>query len=603
VGRRLRELLGGADRDADGADGDADGADGDADGARPDADGPDADGPDADGPDADGPEHSHDTAQDPDRLMLGTPHGEELAVVPWPILIREKVHRRARSSDRYRWWVLAVVLAGLLSSNVLFTVFVVALPSVASGLHTSVSTITWVVTAPMLAVAVSVPLAGKLSDRFGHRRFFLIGMTGNVAVAVLSALSPDAGALIAARALGGVVGAGLGASSMALVLSMFDSGDRVKAMGWWSMVGAGGPVLGVAVGGFIIESIGWRAMFVLEMALGGVALVLAAMVLPEHGFGQRRVHTDARTEAHTEAHTDAHPAAHTDAHPAAHTEAHTARMPPLDIWGAVLVVASVGSLLFGLNRAPVVGFSGPLVIGSFCVAVVAGVALFMVERRAADPLVPFRYLRRRNFILPLGAQALAQFAYMGAFFLTPLMLEQVYRYGESTSGLLVIPRPLSFAVLAPVAGYVAVKVGERTTAVLGTFAVVASMVCYSLTASSHGVALVEIALVLSGFGMGVASPSISASIANVVDQDALGTASAMQQLVVQIATVAGIQVFQTVQESTVGVGRSQLLGSFHIAFIAGGCVAIVGVIFAVGLHSTVRTEPAGVAAQPAHTPG
>src|SRR3984957_11959013 len=104
-----------------------------------------------------------DPSQDPDRLMLGTPHGEELAVVPWPLLIREKIHRRARTSDRYRWWVLAVVLAGLLSSNVLFTVFVVALPSVAAGLHSTVSTITWVVTAPMLAVAVAVPIAGKLS--------------------------------------------------------------------------------------------------------------------------------------------------------------------------------------------------------------------------------------------------------------------------------------------------------------------------------------------------------------------------------------------------------------------------------------------------------
>lgn len=554
MGRRLRELLGGAYREA------ADESDGayeaeESDRAR--SASQESDRARSASPESDRRRASDAEGQDPDRLMLGTPHGEELAVVPWPILIREKVHRRARSSDRYRWWVLAVVLAGLLSSNVLFTVFVVALPSVAAGLHTSVSTITWVVTAPMLAVAVSVPLAGKLSDRWGHRRFYLIGMIGNVTVAVLSALSPDAGALIAARALGGLVGAGLGASSMALVLSMFDSGDRVKAMGWWSMVGAGGPVLGVAVGGFIIQSIGWRAMFVLEMALGGIALVLAVMVLPEHGSGQRR--------------------------------RRAGPMPSLDTWGAALVVLSVGSLLFGLNRAPVVGFGGPLVIGAFCVAAAAGFVLLMVERRAEDPLVPFRYLRRRNFILPLGAQALANFAYMGAFFLTPLMLEQVYHYGESTSGLLVIVRPLSFAVLAPVAGYVAVKVGERTTAVLGTCAVAASMACYSLTAASRGVALVEIALVLSGFGMGVASPSISASIANVVDQDALGTASAMQQLVVQIATVAGIQVFQTIQESTSGRHGSRLLGSFHIAFAAGGCVAVVGVLCAIGLHSTVRT--------------
>jgi predicted MFS family arabinose efflux permease len=298
-------------------------------------------------------------------------------------------------------------------------------------------------------------------------------------------------------------------------------------------------------------------MFLLEMVLGTIALVLALAVLPEHGAGQRRT---------------------------------KGQGPPLDMFGAALVVVSVGSLLFGLNRAPVVGFTGDLVIGAFCLSAVAGFFLVMVERRVADPLVPFRYLKKRNFALPLGAQAFANFAYMGGFFLTPLLLEQVYRYGESTSGLLVIARPLSFAFFAPVAGYVAVKVGERQTAVLGTCAVVASMAAYTFTASSSGIALVEIALVLSGIGMGVASPSIAASIANVVDQDALGTASAMQQLVVQIATVAGIQVFQTVQESVYSGNPKELLGSFHVAFFVGGSVALVGVLCAVGLHSTVRAN-------------
>ena len=516
----------------------------------------------SDEPDEEGPDSSKDLGDDPDRLMYGTPHGEELSVVPWPLLIRERIRRRARSSDRYNWLVLGVVLAGLLSSNVLITVFVVALPSVAAGLHTSVATITWVVTAPMLAVAVCVPLAGKLSDRWGHRRLYLLGMVGNVAVAVMSALAPDAGTLIAARALGGVVGAGLGASSMALVLSMFESGDRVKAMGWWSMVGAGGPVLGVAIGGFIIQSIGWRAMFLLEIVLGSVALVLAVALLPEHGAGQRRTRGEGLR---------------------------------LDTWGALLVIVSVGSLLFALNRAPIVGFGGSLVIGAFCLSAVAGASLVMVERRGEDPLVPFRYLRKRNFALPLGAQAFANFAYMGGFFLAPLLLEQVYRYGESSAGLLVIARPLSFAVFAPVAGYVAVKVGERQTAVLGTCAVVASMASFVFTASKGGIALVEIALVLSGIGMGVASPSIAASIANVVDQDALGTASAMQQLVVQIATVAGIQVCQTVQESVLAGGSRTALGSFHVAFFVGGCVALMGVACAVGLHSTVRARDPVVA--------
>jgi EmrB/QacA subfamily drug resistance transporter len=499
---------------------------------------------------------------DPDELGYGAGGGEEFAVVPWPLLLRERVHRRARQSDRYRWYVLAVTLGGLLSSNILFTVFVVALPKVARGLHTTVPTVTWVVTGPLLAVAVMAPLAGKLSDRWGHRRFYLIGMVNLLLVAALSASAPNVGVLIFARVLGGAVGAGLGASSMALVLGAFDRGDRVKAMGWWSLVGAGGPVIGVAVGGPIIQSIGWRWMFVLEIIIGAIALLLALLVLPEHA-------TD-RTRA-------------------------ASAGPPLDVGGAVIVILAVGSLLLGLNRGPVLGWKSPLVVSSFVVSVVSAVALVVVERRMEDPLVPLHYLRRANFAFPIGAQMFSNFAYLGGFFLAPLLLEQVYGKGESAAGLLVIPRPLTFSLIAPVAGYVAVRIGERTAAVAGTLCVVASMGVFALTSAGTGVALVEVALVLSGVGLGVSSPSIASSVANVVDQDALGTAAATQQLMTQISTVAGIQVIQTVQSSQAHGHGAALLSSFHVAFVVGGAVAVFGVICAVFVRSADRRIPPAMA--------
>ncbi len=494
---------------------------------------------------------------DPDGLVYGAGGGEEFAVVPWPLLLRERVHQRARRSDRYRWLVLAVTLTGLLSSNILFTVFVVSLPRVAHSLHTTVPTVTWVVTGPLLAVAVMAPLAGKLSDRWGHRRFYLIGMVNLLFVATLSAAAPNVGVLIFARVLGGAVGAGLGASSMALVLGVFDRGDRVKAMGWWALVGAGGPVLGVAIGGPIIESIGWRWMFVLEVIIGAVALVLALLVLPAHA-------SDRRTPS-------------------------SAPAPPLDVGGAVLVTVTVGSLLLGLNRGPVLGWKSPVVVAAFVLTVVGGVVLIAVERRVTDPLVPLHYLRQRNFAFPIGAQMLANFAYIGGFFLSPLLLEEVYGRGESAAGLLVIPRPLTFSLVAPIAGYVAVRVGERSAAVTGTLCVVASMGVFALTGKNTGVALVEVALVLSGIGLGVASPSISSSMASVFDQAALGTAAATQQLMTQISTVAGIQVIQTVQSSQAhGRHGAALLSSFHVAFIVGGLVAIGGVVCAAFVRSAER---------------
>jgi EmrB/QacA subfamily drug resistance transporter len=509
------------------------------------------------GPDGDG-RGRRDVASgsDPDELVYGAGGGEEFAVVPRPLLLRERVHRRARESDRYRWLVLAVTLSGLLSSNILFTVFVVSLPKVAASLHTTVPTVTWVVTGPLLAVAVMAPLAGKLSDRWGHRRFYLIGMVNLLVVATLSAAAPNVGVLIFARVLGGAVGAGLGASSMALVLGAFDRGDRVKAMGWWSLVGAGGPVLGVAIGGPIIQTIGWRWMFVLEIFIGAIALLLALLVLPEHASGRVRTASGG---------------------------------PPLDVAGAVLVVVSVGSLLFGLNRGPVLGWRSAFVLGAFVLSGVTGFVLVFVERRVQDPLVPLKYLKQRNFAFPIGAQMFSNFAYLGGFFLSPLLLEEVYGHGESAAGLLVIPRPLTFSLVAPVAGYVAVRIGERSAAVTGTVCVVLSMGVFALTGKNTGVALVEVALVLSGVGLGVSSPSIASSMANVFDQSALGTAAATQQLMTQISTVAGIQVIQTVQSSQAhGRHGYALLPSFHIAFIVGGIVAVGGVICAAFVRSAER---------------
>jgi hypothetical protein len=132
------------------------------------------------------------------------------------------------------------------------------------------------------------------------------------------------------------------------------------------------------------------------------------------------------------------------------------------------------------------------------------------------------------------------------------------------------------------------RVGERTNAVFGTSAVCLSMVVFAMTGHGTGVALVEVALVLSGIGMGVASPSLAATVANAADQDSLGTASATQQLMTQIAAIAGIQVMQTVQASGVQAGGATLLGSFHTAYLVGGAVAVLGVLCASALRSVDR---------------
>ena len=153
-------------------------------------------------------------------------------------------------------------------------------PQVAQELHTSVSTLTWTSHRPLLAFGVAAPVLGKFGDIGGYRRLYLWGLLGAAVCVVLTATAPSAGVLIGARLLDGVEGAATGAASMALILQVFSHEDRVKAMGWWALVGAGGPVIGVTVGAPIIQYFGWRALFWGELPLMAMAAVLAFIVLP-----------------------------------------------------------------------------------------------------------------------------------------------------------------------------------------------------------------------------------------------------------------------------------------------------------------------------------
>jgi len=457
-------------------------------------------------------------------------------------------------SDSYRWWVLWTVLAGLFSVNITFTLFAIAQERIARDLHTDVNGLTWAITLPLLAFGVAAPAAGKLGDMFGHRRLALIGMVGSMVAAAASALAVNVGMLIVVRTVGQILGAATASASMALIFRVFDRDDRVKAMGWWSLIGAGGPVIGVVIGGPVIETIGWRWMFWFQVPSLAAAALVAVVVLP--GFA--RPHGADGPRAH----------------------------PSFDVAGTVTLSIGVTSLLLALNRGPASGWTSPYVLAAIVACPLGLVAFWRVERRAASPLLPLAWLGRRNFTLPIAAQAFGNFAYMGGFILAPRLLDRYFGFGETKIGLVSIARPLTFSLLAPAAGYAAVRLGERTTALFGAMAMGSSMLCFALLTRSSGLGLVILALALSGAGMGVASPSLASLVANTVEESSMGIASAAQQLTTQIGLVAGIQILSTVQSAT--EPGSGLVGSFGNAYRLGAAVALLAGLCALFVRSTSR---------------
>jgi MFS family permease len=518
-----------------------------------------------------------DPKSDPGGAAMGTMGADGSVETNWFSLLTRRVTARAERSPRYQWWALVALLAGLLALNITFTVFVVALPTVKAEFHTNFSVLAWASTGPLLAFGVAAPFFGKVGDLFGHRRLYQFGLLGAMVSAILTATAPDVGMLLFARCLDGVQGAATGTASMAIILELFSREDRVKALGWWSLVGAGGPVLGVTLGSPVIQFFGWRTLFWGQLVLLVIASVVVAVLLPTRRGARRtaRAASDGKRASRSSV------------------------WEGMDWVGSWSLAGAVTAAMLVLSIGPIVGWTSAAVFVAGSCAVVLGALFVWREATFATPLIPTTYWRRRNFMFPMGTKAFSSFAYFGAFFLFPLLMEQVYGYSVSQVGFISVARPLVFAVSAPIAGYMTVRTGERNATLFGSSALLLSMVLFALLTAGSGLAVIVLALALSGLGMGVLMPATSSSMANELAESEYGVMSSASLLAAQVGEVAGIQVVLTIQESIArrsGLGNvhhsTALLHSFSIAFWVGAVVAALAVGCAFFVRPLARTRAA-----------
>ena len=482
---------------------------------------------------------------------------------------RQRTLDRWEDTPGYRWLVLSVALVGLFSVGFSITVLAVSVPTIAEDLGSPRSLITWVITGPLLAYAVFGPSAGKLADILGARRVYLWSLAAVGVFAAASAAAWSGASLVGFRSLGAAVGAAVGPASLAMINRLFPPFERARALGFWSMVAAGGPVIGVIVGGPVVEAFSWRWIFVAQVPFTLLALLVGWLVLPSV---ERR------------------------------------RGVRFDIPGSVLLAVAVSALLVGLNRGPENGWASPVVLVCAALVPVALAGFVMVERRREDPLLPLGYLRRRNFTFPVVNQFFLNFAYMGGFIITPLLLQDVFGFGEARAGLLSIARPLAFTLAGPLAGYLAVRTGERFNAAVGSAALLASMLGLAAVANDSSQLWIVGVLALSGVGMGMAGPAMTAALANAVDERDLGVATAFQQMCSHVGTVVGTQLLLTVQLAlapvlVAGAPRSpevvdQLEWSYHWAYLVGAVAAFAALVAALFVRRSHRAVPATTAASP-----
>ena len=481
-----------------------------------------------------------------DLAVLDAGGVDEVSVIPWSLLIRQKIVQRVGVSRRKA--TLVVLLSCVFTVSFMITLLVVSLKTVADDLNSTTAIISWAITAPMLAFGVVGPGFGKIGDLWGHKRVFVYGLFFAGVFALCTAFAWNATSMIVFRTLSAAGGSALGPAAMAYINRMFDPSERVGPLGYWSFVTAGAPVIGVVAGVPLVAVFGWRTIFLTQGPLCLAGCLVAMWLL---GDTERRKNVK------------------------------------FDIKGALLLGAGSVLILLAINRGPSWGFGSSRTL-LVAVVGVATLGLFArVEQQASDPMLPLKWLRTRNVAFPVTSQALTNFAYMGGFMIVPQLLETGLGFSTSHIGWLIIARPLMFSLVAPFSGRVSSRIGERNAGIIGACAVVASMLLLSQIDVGASDLLIAFGLSLSGIGLGISSPALTALLANSVDNKDLGVASAMQQLLNQMGAVLGAAIMIGIHEATINSG---VVKSYSYALLAGAVSSVIAIFAASAVRSTHQTS-------------
>ncbi|MDL2075470.1 MFS transporter [Streptomyces sp. GXMU-J15] len=323
------------------------------------------------------------------------------------------------AAPRGRWILLTTILGSsmaLLDS----TVVNVALPRIGTDLDANLSALQWTVNAYMLTLAGLILLGGSLGDRYGRRRIFVVGVLWFAAASLLCGLAPNAGILVAARALQGVGGALLTPGSLALIQASFHPDDRSRAVGLWSGFGGIGAAVGPFLGGWLVDGPGWRWVFLLNVPLALLCVPIALRHVPE----------SRDSTAHGR----------------------------FDVLGAALGALALALVTYALIEADWI---------TAAVGVVLGVAFVYVEKRRADPMMPPDIFASRQFTA-VNLVTLCVYAALGGFFfLAVIQLQVVSGYSALAAGTALLPATVLMLLLSARSGALADRIGPRIPLTVG----------------------------------------------------------------------------------------------------------------------------------------
>lgn len=451
--------------------------------------------------------------------------------------------------------ILAVCCAALFMSTLDTTVLNVALPTLERNFKASPSGLQWTASTYILVRGSLLFLSGSFSDRFGRRRCFRIGLVVFTASSIACSLSPSLGVLIASRGFQAVGGALMTPSTLAIIANTFtEKRSRAKALGFWSATTGVSTAAGPLIGGLLIESLGWRSVFWVNVPVGLVVYV-GTRSLPE----SRR----------------------------------DGRPRPFDLPGQLAMAITITALTVALITAPTSSWTSSSVVLMLLICVAGAAAFFVRERHAHHPFLELEIFKIPAMVGAVVIAFVAYIAFAGFLFFNTLYLQDVRHFTPLHAGLWTVPTTAAVLVAAPISGRLLGGRGARLPATFGGLLVSAAMAELALVMAAHtSTWLLFVGYACLGFGVGLLNPPATGASVSSMPPDRAGVAAATTSTVRQFGSNFGVALMGSLVFSVMaaygtlhsGVELREIVGHRPDSFISGLRLAYL-VVAGLGLTS------------------
>lgn len=433
----------------------------------------------------------------------------------------------------HKWLVLATVMVGTALGRLDQTIVNLALPKIISDFGITVSAAGWIATAYILANAVFVPIWGKLGDTIGRKKVYILGFLIFILGSILAGLSWNLGSMIIFRIIQAIAGSADYPTAMAILAVTFTEGkERAQAMGIWSASFAASAILGPLIGGPLIDSFGWRSVFLINLPVGLIGLAMAWLYVHESV-------SEKKTQS-------------------------------FDWWGAILLGGSLSSLVLVLDRGLEWGWFSINSILCYTSMIVFFVIFYIVERNHKEPIIDFKFFKIPAFINALGNNFVIFLCLMGSVFLIPIFAQTFLGYTATQTGYLFIPMAIGMMGASAIGGSLTGRVPSKILIFTSTIGAAFGIFLFSYLDPRSTAIDIMIPLFVMSSSLGLAMAQRTAIVAALVPQHEIGVASAILALVRNIAGAFGIAIFGTIlnnatESHVLSIAAHSTINSMHLA--------------------------------------